>query len=101
MDNTKLPSKKRIFSVLCGHLDNWLTRKIYENIADNEYTIVSAERLVNLLFNAIDKAVEGHHPLLRHLTKGFIPIWIDGLVDEVEVAEVAKKALSRQTVRHN
>ena len=90
MKTFTLPEAKEIVRRLSTVYDDELAQALYAYIADRAGRPLFALGIVTMFAQGIDTVSAGYAPVMKNIMQGFIPNWIDALVDDKEVAKEAK-----------
>ena len=85
-----LPNADEIIKRLNKVIDDELSNRLYKIIAKKAGEEKVAAGVVMMFTLGIYDACQGYPPMMQSLMFNFIPMWIDVLIDDKEVAEAAK-----------
>lgn len=85
-----LPKADEIIKRLNTVMDDELGNRLYKIIAERAGEEKVAAGVVMIFTLGIYDACQGYPPMMQGLMFNFVPMWIDVLIDDKEVAEAAK-----------
>lgn len=92
-----LPDAEEIVKRLAKVYDDELAQRLYAKVAQRAGEEKVAEGVVMIFTLSIYDVCQGYPPMIQSLMFNFVPMWIDALLDDKEVAEAAKAFLKKTT----
>lgn len=85
-----LPQAEEMIKRLTTVCDDDLAQRLYRNVAQRAGEEKVAGGVVMMFTLGIYDVCQGYPPFMQGLMHGFVPMWIDALIDDKDVANEAK-----------